>query len=342
MALLTGRTESEVDGAKIDDVVPFLPAGAEVQMLLDALAGRHTELPDVRTTHPATGEEIWLDVSVTPMRSEDGRTLGGLLVARDITARKALADVVLAGKLAAEEANRAKSDFLARMSHELRTPLNAVIGFTNVLRRNRHGRLQRDEITYLERINANGRHLLGLINEILDLAKIEAGHETALVQPTSLGTLVRDTVAELDVRATDASVRLHTRLPAGLLEVRTDEAKLKQVLINLIGNAIKFTLPHGQVTVSVCTDADTGRPTRIDVADTGIGIPSHRLSAIFEAFEQGDRDTARNFGGTGLGLAISRKLCGLMGYHLVVRSEVGVGSIFSILLGDARRDQAAA
>jgi signal transduction histidine kinase len=313
-----------------------------VHMLLDALAGLRTQLPDVFMTQASTGEEIWLEISVTPMRSAEGHTLGGLLVARDITERKRLTDVVLAGKLAAEEANRSKSDFLARMSHELRTPLNAVIGFTNVLRRNRHGRLERDEMTYLERINANGRHLLGLINEVLDLAKIESGREFAELAPVSLATLVRDTMAELDVRASGASVRLQTQLPAGALEAMTDEAKLKQVLINLIGNAIKFTPPSGRVTVSACIDPTTGCPTRIDVADTGVGIPPERLSAIFEAFEQADTDTSRRYGGTGLGLSIARSLCALMGHELVVQSEVGVGSTFSIMLSDARPAQAAA
>jgi PAS domain S-box-containing protein len=342
MAALTGRAESEVDGQMIGEMVAFLPRGAEISLLLDALAGQGTQLPDVCTTEACTGAEIWLDVTVTPMRSADGMTLGGLLVARDVTERKRLADVVLAGKLAAEEANRAKSDFLARMSHELRTPLNAVIGFTNVLCRNRHGRLERDEMTYLERIGANGRHLLGLINEVLDLAKIESGRESADIAPVALGTLVRDTLAELDVRASGASVRLQAELPAGHLELRTDEAKLKQVLINLIGNAIKFTPAAGRVTVTVTTEEGTGRPTRIDVADTGIGIPPERLAAIFEAFEQVDSDTARRFGGTGLGLAISRKLCHLMGHDLVVRSEVGVGSTFSITLAPAVAEQAAA
>jgi PAS domain S-box-containing protein len=341
MAQLTGRDESEVDGEMIGEMVPFLPSGSEVPLLLDALAGRRTDLHDVRTLQATTGEEIWLDISVTPMRSADGRTLGGLLVARDVTERKRLADVMLAGKLAAEEASRAKSDFLARMSHELRTPLNAVIGFTNVMRRNRHGRLERDELTYLERISANGRHLLGLINEVLDLAKIESGHETAELAPVSIATLVRDTLAELDVRASGASVRLSAQLPTAMREATTDEAKLKQVLINLIGNAIKFTPPAGRVTVRVTTDA-AGRPSRLDVEDTGLGIPSERQRAIFEAFEQVDTDTARRFGGTGLGLAISRRLCELMGHELVVQSDVGVGSTFSIILGLPQPDQAVA
>jgi len=337
MVELTGREESEVDGLMIGDLLPFLSKGHEVTLLLEALAGRPTQLPDVEAIQPLTIAPVWLDVSVTPMRAEDGRILGGLLVARDVTERKRLSDGVLAGKLAAEEANRAKSDFLARMSHELRTPLNSVIGFTNVLRRNKSGRLDRDEITYLERINSNGRHLLGMINEVLDLAKIESGRETVFLEDVSVAALVRDTVSDLNVRACGASVRLVADVPAGSFRARTDEAKLKQVLINLIGNAIKFTPADGAVTVVVRTEDVACGTIYIEVRDTGIGIPADRLSAIFEAFEQVDTDTARHFGGTGLGLAISRQLCSLMGHELAVRSELGAGSTFSIII---RRDAA--
>jgi signal transduction histidine kinase len=336
MAVLTGRSEAEVDGALIGELLHFLPQGQEVQLLLDALEGRRTQLVDVCTSVAGAADDVWLDVTVTPVTSDDGRTIGGLVVARDVTERKHVGTVMLAGKLAAEEANRAKSGFLARMSHELRTPLNAVIGFTNVLLRNQHGRLEPDEITYLGRISSNGRHLLGLINEVLDLAKIEAGHETVDLEPVSLGALVRDTVAELDVRATGASVRLQAFVSADLSEVVTDEAKLKQVLINLIGNAIKFTPPAGCVTVRVVCDSPTRRAACIEVEDTGIGIPEGRLGAIFDAFAQADDQTSRRFGGTGLGLSISRKLCDLLGYDLLVHSEVGVGSTFTILLNEPR------
>jgi PAS domain S-box-containing protein len=329
MAQLTGRDESEVDGEMIGEMVPFLPSGSEVPLLLDALAGRRTDLHDVRTLQATTGEEIWLDISVTPMRSADGRTLGGLLVARDVTERKRLADVMLAGKLAAEEASRAKSDFLARMSHELRTPLNAVIGFTNVMRRNRHGRLERDELTYLERISANGRHLLGLINEVLDLAKIESGHETAELAPVSIATLVRDTLAELDVRASGASVRLSAQLPTAMREATTDEAKLKQVLINLIGNAIKFTPPGGSVTVDLAATEDGAR---IEVADTGVGIDPTELPHIFERFYRGSRSNEARGSGSGLGLAIVRSIVEMHGGRVAVESRIGQGSRFTVTL----------
>ena len=226
------------------------------------------------------------------------------------------------------------------MSHELRTPLNAVIGFTNVLLRNRQKRLQKDEITYLERIGANGRHLLSLINEVLDLSKIEAGHETVSIGQTAVSALVRDTIADLEVRATEAGVHLEVDTTLQF-HAQTDAAKLKQVLINLVGNAIKFTPVGGSVIVRVIGGENSGEAERIDVKDTGIGIPPDRLNAIFEAFEQADSQTSLTYGGTGLGLAISQKLCELMRHDLIVASEPGKGSTFSILM-KARRSAMAA
>ena len=339
MERLTGRDATDAVGQRIAGHLRFLPDDREARLLVDAMAGRPTHLVDVRTAD-ASGDEQWLDVTVTPMIAQDGELLGGLLVARDVTVRKKVADVIVAAKNGAEAANRAKSDFLARMSHELRTPLNSVIGFTNVLKRNRTRRLEPDELTYLDRIGANGRHLLSLINEVLDLSKIEAGHETVEIVEAQIAAMVTDTVAELDVRATDAGVRLHVELPASLGATATDPAKLKQVLINLVGNALKFTPEGGWVTVRVV--AIGGRPARIEVQDSGIGIPEDRLAAIFEAFEQADADTSRRFGGTGLGLAISRKLCTLMRHELLVRSTVGQGSVFTIVLGGTEGARAAA
>ena len=151
---------------------------------------------------------------------------------------------------------------------------------------------------------------------------------------------MRDTIAELEVRATDAGVQLQIVTPWGA-QAMTDESKLKQVLINLVGNAIKFTPRDGRVFVRVETDPFTGAATRIDVEDTGIGIPADRIDAIFKAFEQADSQTAHTYGGTGLGLAISQKLCALMGHELVVESEPGKGSRFSVLFRAPRAAVAA-
>jgi signal transduction histidine kinase len=238
----------------------------------------------------------------------------------------------------AEAASRAKSEFLAMMSHELRTPLNSVIGFSNVLLRNREGNLRERDLLYVQRIRTGGQHLLSLINEVLDLSKIEAGRMGLDRAPVSVGALVEDTVASFEGQLRDRPIVLDAEIPAHMSPIMTDPAKLLQVLTNLIGNAIKFT-ERGRVVVRVIADDASRRPERIDVVDTGIGIPVNRQAAIFDAFEQADSSTARRFGGTGLGLAVSKSLCDLMGYRLEVRSEVGVGSVFSVILTAAARHE---
>jgi len=231
----------------------------------------------------------------------------------------------------AERMSLAKSEFLTLVSHELRTPLNSVIGFSNVLLRNSATRTPAEEITYLERIRANGMHLLNLIDELLDLAKIEAGKEELEVGIVSLEQLICETVAQLEGRVVGKDLVLRAEVPPVIAPLVTDERKLKQVLINLIGNAVKFT-DRGSVTTRVTIDPETTEATRIDVIDTGIGIPEHRQRAIFEPFEQADRSAARRHDGTGLGLAIAQEFCNLMGYRLSVASEAGKGSTFTIEL----------
>jgi PAS domain S-box-containing protein len=275
------------------------------------------------------GIPLEVEYSASPVR-EQGHVSGAVVNVRDITARKRAALELVVARDAAEAANRAKSDFLARMSHELRTPLNSIIGFANVLLKNKAGSFPANDLSYLTRIAANGRHLLALINDILDLSKIEAGHMTLDVAPVALDTLVRETVEEIEGQARDRGVALRAELPAQVLPFETDLARMKQVLINLIGNAIKFT-EDGEVVVRLETDA-AGRPTRLEVRDTGIGIPQDRLDAIFNVFEQAESMIRRRFGGTGLGLAISRSLCDLMGHRLEVASVEGKGTTMLIRL----------
>ncbi|GMR11948.1 MAG: hypothetical protein BMS9Abin29_0134 [Gemmatimonadota bacterium] len=264
----------------------------------------------------------------------DGRGTAGVAVfSKDVTWRKEAENELLAAKLAAEEANVAKSQFLANMSHELRTPLNSVIGFANILLKNKSGKLVEQELGFLERIQVNGRHLLTLINEILDLAKIESGKLELETHPVDLGAVARDAMSLVDgqVRQKDGKVAVRAEVPEGLVEIESDSAKLKQVLVNLVGNALKFT-EEGEIVIQIRTMVGGHEPAVIAVRDTGIGIPPERLEAIFQAFQQAEAGTARTFGGTGLGLTISRELCRMMGYDLTVESVVGEGTTFTIHL----------
>ncbi|MEY4388080.1 MAG: hypothetical protein RLY20_3363, partial [Verrucomicrobiota bacterium] len=273
------------------------------------------------------------------LHDENGKVIGTFGISHDITDRKRAEEAMREAKEAAEEASRAKSQFLASMSHELRTPLNSVIGFANILLKNNAGTLGAAELNFLDRILANGKHLLALINQILDLSKIEARKVELQNAPVALDALIRETIAQQEGLVRDKPVQLLADVPDQVAVIQTDAEKLRQVIINLIGNALKFT-EQGSVTVRLVTEPADGRPLRIEVIDTGIGIPQDKLGLIFEAFQQAEVGTARKYGGTGLGLTISRALCNLMGFNIEVASEVGQGSTFSVLLTPSEKTSA--
>jgi len=327
---LEARTGREPEASKLPEEV-FPPGDARWyrEMYLRSLKGNaFSELRDEEIGGQIRSYELFFN----PIREAMGIT-GVAVFSKDVTARRRTQLALRMAKEEAERANQAKSQFLANMSHELRTPLNSVIGFTNILRKNRSGALEEKELGFLERISANGRHLLDLINEVLDLAKIEAGRMELEIQATDLGELIRETLGQMEGQVREKDLTLKARIPEGLRALETDPGKVRQVLINLVGNAVKFT-EEGEIFVEVDRSADGDAPSVIRVRDTGIGIPEERLQAIFEAFQQADGTTTRRFGGTGLGLTISRSLCQLMGFDLKVESTVGKGSVFSILLTD--------
>jgi PAS domain S-box-containing protein len=258
----------------------------------------------------------------------DGRRLN-LTAAIDVTAYKQLVESERSARRQAEEANSAKSQFLATMSHELRTPLNAIAGYTQLLSLGVRGPVSQEQQDDLERIDRSQRHLLSLINDILNFAKIEAGHVAIQMEPVNL-ELVLDGLKEfVEPQLREKQLKFVLTNDCGDAVVRADEDKVRQILINLLSNAIKFTPNEG--TISVACSANNGG-INVTVADNGAGIPDDKLDAIFEPFVQVGRDFSSPQGGTGLGLAISRDLARRMGGDLKVESRLGKGSTFTLVL----------
>jgi len=280
------------------------------------------------------GHGIWFKIS--ERRTAEGGNVG---VFTDITELKdrelqlgELVDRLADARDAAMEATVAKSRFLANMSHELRTPLNAVIGITEMLMEDAEESGDRSVREPLERISRAGKHLLQLINEVLDLSKIEAGKLEISHQPVALAPLVDDVVGEVEPLAEKNGNRLVVECPPDIGAVRSDPTRLRQIVLNLLGNACKFT-ERGSVTLSVGRNRTNDEDwISIRVADTGIGMTKEQLSKLFQEFSQVDNSTTRKYGGTGLGLAISDRLCRLMGGSIEVESEPDVGTTFTVRL----------
>ena len=237
---------------------------------------------------------------------------------------------------ALQVASQHKSQFLANMSHELRTPLNAIIGLTEMLREEAEGPEFAGFTEPLERVNRAGKHLLGLINDVLDLSKIEAGRVELHEEDFDLGVLARDLVVTAQPLADKNANRLVLECASGSAPMRGDEMRLRQVLLNLLSNACKFT-DNGTVTLRISGSNPGDVPGyEIRVADTGIGMTAEQLAKIFSEFTQADASTTRRYGGTGLGLAISKRLVEMMGGTIAAESAPGEGSTFSVWLPATR------
>ncbi len=328
----------------------------------------HRDLPCGDDDHPCTIDQImatgssvvlehvhygegggchYIEIHGYPVFDRQGRIVQVIEHCMDITLRKMAEASLRQAKLAAEEASRAKSQFLANMSHEIRTPMNGILGFTELLMSMEMPGVQQEYLGFIKR---SADRLMDIVNDILDFSKMEAGRTELISEPFTLAQLMIDSVAVRGVKAQEKGLELVYSVSRRLPEVVIgDQGRLRQVIINLVGNAIKFT-DHGEIEVRV-EPSDKGYPgsealvgVRFSIRDTGAGVPEGQQKLIFDTFSQGDGSLSRKHGGTGLGLAICEQLVTLMGGRIWVESEPGKGSVFSftarLMAGKGSKPQA--
>jgi PAS domain S-box-containing protein len=272
------------------------------------------------------GRRVDVSLTVSPLRDAAGNVVGSSKVARDVTERKRVEQALLDATVEAERANRAKTEFLAVMSHEIRTPLNCISGFTDLLATTTQ--LTPQQRRYTDLVRTANKALLAIVDDILDFSKVEAGQLELERHPFSLSGLIRDTVAIVSPMAAVKNLRVNITIEPGAPEtIVGDHSRLRQILLNLLNNAVKFTV-KGSITVDVRkqTGKDDRDCIRFSVTDSGIGIPAEQQHRLFERFSQADSSVSRKHGGSGLGLAICKQLVELMGGEIGIASEVGRGS----------------
>jgi signal transduction histidine kinase len=331
----------ELVGLPMDEAIPEAREQGFVELLDRVMATGEPfvglEVPIRLTRTPDAAPELrYIDFVYQPLTEADGTRSGIVAHGHDVTeqvlARREVERLLAESENAraeAEAANQVKAQFLTTMSHELRTPLNAIGGYTELLQLGMRGPLNDDQRQFLDRIEASQRHLLGLINEVLNFAKLETGSVHYEIEAVAVRAALAAAVGLVAPQAEDEGLQLKVEAVAEPVAVRADPEKLRQILVNLLSNAIKFTPSGGRVELSAERD---GGIVRLRVTDNGIGIPSDRLESIFDPFVQVRSDLTRPYEGTGLGLAISRDLARGMAGDLTAASEPGVGSTFCLTL----------
>jgi PAS domain S-box-containing protein len=335
LCAMLGYGPHELIGTTLRDLTHPDDIEANRGLVEQALAGEIDDFALEKRYFHKDGHVVWAQLHVSLVRDDDGTPLYFISQTQDITARRDAEDALRAALDAAQAASRAKSQFLAMMSHELRTPMQAVLGYAEVLLAGQGGRLtpeQREDLGY---IHQGGNRMMTLIAKMLDLSRIEAGVLQIILGPVDLETILEEVRQDVALQAETKGLDFAFHVPPHLPAVLADPVRLHQILLNLIGNAVKFT-ERGSVRVTaVAAEEDV----QITIRDTGIGIPADALPQIFEEFRQADSSLTRRHGGAGLGLAIAQKLAGLMGSRITVESAVGAGSIFTLHMPTSRRQR---
>ncbi len=336
-AALLDRTPETLLGRKVAEFpwssVEGEPLESDTHPWHQALvSGEAQKNQRIRLTLP-DGARLTFMINCSPILGGGGKYVGVLVSFDDVTPLEEAEIELLKSKEEAEAANHAKSAFLANMSHEIRTPMNAILGFTELLKRG-YGRDSAESRRHLEIIHSSGKHLMELINDILDLSKVESGRLEVERLRFNPYPVIREVVKVLGVKAGEKGISLDFKVQDDVPEtIDGDPGRIRQIVTNLVGNAVKFT-ERGGVTVTAYAERLAGDKLRfhIDVADTGIGMNPEATDRIFEDFVQADVSVTRRFGGTGLGLSISRKFAHALGGEITVESEPGVGSVFKVTL----------
>lgn len=323
--LLQDTTHGHLIGKSIHEV--FAPATADLflKTLKQVIQGQ--EVAEIEYQVEQANHPHWLGARLTPFIDQSGQPVGAVVVIRDISETKQREADMLASKTAAEKANQAKSEFLANMSHEIRTPLNGIIGFSELLSETP---LNEEQKSFMSTINISAKTLLDLINDVLDFSKIEAGKLDLVIESVSLMDILRQAIEVVSFPARKKNLLLDLNASEFSNFLHIDSLRLRQVLINILGNAIKFT-EKGKVTLAarIVNDYPDRQVIRFSVKDTGIGITEENQKNLFKAYTQADTSITKKYGGTGLGLVISNKILSKMDSKLEMESHLGVGSTFS-------------